>query len=73
MDREQVLNMIKDEIVNHRHTGLDSQRIYGNNIIRYDILEVVPTHTAEQGTLVIGKDSGTYKLYCMINGSWTAL
>jgi hypothetical protein len=57
----------------HEHTGLDQPKIKGNNISFFDILETIPTVVAEQGTLTVGKDTGVYKLYCMINGVWTVL
>jgi hypothetical protein len=61
------------EITYHKHTGTDAPRISGKDLDGFMIFEAVPTHKAPQGTLVVGKDSSTYKLYCMINGSWTAL
>lgn len=64
---------MENNFVNHRHTGLDASKISGSDIAGFSILESVPTHSAEQGSLVIGKDGATYKLYCMINGTWTAL
>ena len=57
----------------HKHTGLDQPKIDGADISFFTILESIPTHNADRGTLVVGKDTGVYKLYCMINGTWTAL
>ena len=57
----------------HKHTGLDQPKIDGKNISFFDVLETIPTAIADNGTLTIGKDTGVYKLYCMINGTWTAL
>jgi hypothetical protein len=57
----------------HKHTGLDQPKLNPKDLEGFPIFPAVPTHQAKQGTLVIGFDDPTYKLYCMINGSWTAL
>jgi hypothetical protein len=57
----------------HKHTGVDSPKIKPKDLEGFPIFDAVPTHQAKQGTIVVGLDGATYKLYCMINGSWTAL
>lgn len=54
----------------HEHSGLDSKKIDPKNFKGFPIFTTAPTHNAQEGTILLANESGTYKLYAYINGGW---
>ena len=58
------------ELEQHIHNGLDAPKIDPKNLKGFPIFTAAPTHTAQEGTIILANESGTYKLYAFINGGW---
>ena len=55
----------------HTHNGFDSPKIDPRNLTGFPITTAVPTHEAQEGTIILRWDgSTTYELYVRINKSW---
>ncbi len=60
-----------EPIQTHTHNGFDSPKISPQNLTGFPILSAVPTHYAQEGTIVLYWDgSSTYEIYVRINKSW---
>jgi len=54
----------------HRHNGLDAPRLNPKDFMGFPVFTSAPTHNAQEGTIILANESGTYKLYAFINGGW---
>jgi hypothetical protein len=54
----------------HNHDGLNSTKINPSNMLGYRVTSTAPTAKANEGTLILANESGTYKIYAYINGGW---
>lgn len=62
--------MALEQIINHKHNGLDAERIEPKDLLGFPIFTSAPTHKAKEGTIILANESGTYKLYAYINSGW---
>ena len=54
----------------HRHNGIDSPKLDPKNFKGFPIFTSAPTHNAQEGTIILANESGTYYLYAFIDGAW---
>ena len=54
----------------HQHNGLDAPKIDPKNLKGFTVLTATPTHTPQEGTILLANESGTYYLYAFIDGAW---
>lgn len=59
-----------NEFESHTHNGNDAPRIDPRSLKGFRILTSAPTGQAEEGTILLANESGTYYLYARINQSW---
>lgn len=61
---------MEETLMNHTHSGIGTQKINPSDLKGFPIFKTAPTHTAEEGTILLANESGTYYLYARINQSW---
>ena len=61
------------ELDQHEHTGIGTKRLNPKFFLGFPIFTATPTHNAEEGTILLANESGTYKLYAFINGGWSGV
>lgn len=66
------MNFEKNNIT-HTHNGIDAPRINPKDLKSFPIFTSAPTHDAQEGTILLANESGTYKLYAYINGGWRSV
>jgi len=47
-----------EKIPRHEHNGIDSPRLQAKNLSGFPIFSSVPSHVAEEGTIVLYDDGG---------------
>ena len=68
---EEEITQNKEENIRHNHDGINSPKIEGKNLLGFKIFTSIPTHKAQEGTLVLVDDeSSIRKLYAMLNKTW---
>jgi hypothetical protein len=55
----------------HTHNGIDAPKLDPKNFKGFPVFKSAPTHTAQEGTILLANESGTYYLYAYINSTWT--
>lgn len=61
------LNKVRD----HRHSGIESPRVFGKDLDGFEIRTTVPTGEAREGTFVLVDDASSIRrLYVRINNTW---
>lgn len=65
---KQIIRMLDD----HKHDGRSFSRPDPSNFKGYPVFDAVPTHKAEQGTMVVFDDGSTEAIYVMLDGAWVA-
>ena len=54
----------------HKHNGMDALKINPKDLMGFPVFTTAPTHKAQEGTIVLANESGTYYLYAFIDGDW---
>lgn len=54
----------------HTHDGVSTPRLYPKDLLGFPIFSAIPTHKAEEGTIILAVDSGNYYIYAMIERVW---
>ena len=54
----------------HNHNGFESKKINPKDLMGFPIFKSTPTHNAQEGTIALANESGTYYLYAFIDGDW---
>lgn len=54
----------------HRHNGIDSPKLDPKNFKGFPVFTTAPTHNAQEGTILLANEAGTYYLYAFINSAW---
>lgn len=62
-----------NEILEHTHNGINSQRLYPKDFYGFPIYDAIPTHKAEEGTQIYVIAGGIKYLYVMLNRVWTRM
>ena len=55
----------------HSHTGADSPKIKGSNLLGFKIVNEVPTYQAVEGTIILyDNKTDTRAIYVRMNNAW---
>jgi hypothetical protein len=58
------------DLEQHIHNGMDAPKLDPKNFKGFPVFTTAPTHTPQEGTILLANESGTYYLYAYIDSSW---